>query len=288
MDESVSAASSSTEPMELGGVLIDAVSTAGLGTCIQLPTLDLCFDLGVCPQSAIRQRTVLFTHAHIDHMGGVVQHCASRKMLGMPRARYVVPPEHIGSLQGVLDAWRKLDHNRLDCELIELGVGDTVSLKSGHFAKAFRAPHTMPAQGYVVYRKNRKLRPEWQGVSGKEIAAARANGAQVVDEVDEPLVAFTGDTTADVLDREPVLGKVKLLVMEMTFVDDRISPDTARRRGHVHLDDLVERAHLLTADHILLTHLSARYGHHEADACLDARLPADLRKRVTLLPHRLP
>jgi len=274
--------------LELAGIQVDAISTAGLGTCIQLPTLDLCFDLGVCPQSAIRQRTVLFTHAHIDHMGSVVQHCASRKMLGMPRARYVVPPEHIDALEGVLEAWKKLDRNRLDCELVACGVGETVSLKSGHFARAFRAPHTMPAQGYVVYRKNRKLRPEWRGVPGAQIARARASGVQVVDEVDEPLVAFTGDTTADVLDREPELGRVKLLVMEVTFVDDRISAEAARRRGHVHLDDLVERAHLLTADHILLTHLSARYGHRDAEACLDARLPASLRERVTLLPHRLP
>ena len=278
----------SSGPTELAGISIDAISTAGLGTCIQLPSLDLCFDMGVCPQSAIRQRTVLFTHGHIDHMGGVVQHCASRTMLGMPRARYVVPPEHIDALKGVLDAWARLDRNRVDCELIPLGVGETVPLKSGHFARAFRASHTMPAQGYVVYRKNRKLRPEWRGVPGAQIAVARARGEQVVDEVDEPLLAFTGDTTAHVLDREPVLGEVKLLMMEVTFVDDRISAKTARTRGHVHLDDLVERAHLLTADHILLTHLSARYGHREAEACLDARLPPDLRERVTLLPHRIP
>ena len=140
----------------LAGIDIDAISTAGLGTCIQFPQLDLCFDLGICPQSAIRLRTVLFTHAHIDHMGGVVQHCASRTMLGMKPARYVLPPEHVEAFHGILDAWKRLDRNRLDCEVHPLGVNETVQLRSGHYARAFRASHTMPAQGYVVYRVNRK------------------------------------------------------------------------------------------------------------------------------------
>ena len=136
----------------LAGIDIDAISTAGLGTCIQLPRLDFCFDLGVCPQSAIRLRTVLFTHAHIDHMGSVVQHCASRTMLGMKPARYVVPKEHVSALRGVMDAWARLDRNPLEYELIPLSPGESTMLRSGHYAKPFRAPHTMPAQGYVVYR----------------------------------------------------------------------------------------------------------------------------------------
>lgn len=272
----------------LAGIEVDAISTAGLGTCIQFPRLDLCFDMGVCPQSAIRLRTVLFTHAHIDHMGGVIQHCASRKMLGMKRARYAVPPEHTAAFHGVLDAWRQLDRNRLDCEVQTVGVGDTISLRSGHYARAFRSPHTMPAQGYVVYRQNRKLKPEWVGVPGARIAAARASGVEVTSREDVPLVAFTGDTTADVLDRVPELHTVRLLVMELTFVDDAISPEQARKRGHVHLDDFLARAHLLRNEHILLTHLSARYAHSMARDRLEAGLPPHLKGRVTLLPHCIP
>lgn len=272
----------------LAGIEVDAISTAGLGTCIQFPHLDFCFDMGVCPQSSIRLRTVLFTHAHIDHMGSVVQHCASRKMLGMKRARYVVPPEHVEAFHGVLDAWRKLDRNRLDCEVLTVGVGDTVPLRSGHYARAFRAPHTMPAQGYVVFRKNRKLKPEWVGVPGPDIAAARKRGIEVTRTDDTPLIAFTGDSTAHVIEREPDLRRAQLLVMELTFVDHTLSPEEARRRGHVHLDDLLERLHLLQNQHILLTHLSARYSHSVAENILMERLPEEWRSRVTLLPHRIP
>jgi ribonuclease Z len=274
--------------LHLADLDIDAISTAGLGTCIQFPSLDFCFDMGVCPQSSVRLRTVLFTHAHIDHMGAVVQHCATRKMLGMKRARYVVPPEHVEAFHGVLEAWKRLDRNRLDCEVLTVGVGETVALRSGHYARAFRSPHTMPAQGYVVFRQNRKLKPEWVGVPGPEIAAARRKGIEVTSREDVPLVAFTGDSTADVIDREPDLRRARLLVMELTFVDDALSVADARKRGHVHLDDIVGRMDQLENEHILFTHLSARYSHAEAQDKLMAKLPDAWHDRVTLLPHRLP
>ena len=272
----------------LAGIVVDAISTAGLGTCIQVPQLDFCFDMGTCPQSAIRLRTVLFTHAHIDHMGSVVQHCASRVMLGMKPARYAVPPEHLAPLRGVLDGWSVLDRNRVHCELMPVGIGDCVPLKGGHYARAFRASHTMPAQGYVVYRKNRKLKPAWVGAAGAEIAAARQRGEEVTQQEDVPLIAFTGDSTAHVIERVPDLRRAKLLIMELTFVDDAVTPEQARARGHVHLEDLLERMHLLENEHILFTHLSARYAHHDALAVLRARLPPEWAHRFTLLPHRLP
>jgi ribonuclease Z len=76
--------------------------------------------------------------------------------------------------------------------------------------------------------------------------------------------------------------------MELTFVDDALSVGDARKRGHVHLDDLLPRLDHLQNEHILFTHLSARYSHSRADALLRSRLPEAWRDRVTLLPHRLP
>jgi len=271
----------------LAGIEVDAISTAGLGTCIQFPRMGFCFDMGVCPQSAIRLRTVLFTHAHIDHMGSVVQHCASRTLLGMQPARYAVPSEHVDALQGVLDAWAVLDRNPLEYALLPMGVGERLALKGGHYAQAVRSIHTMPTQGYVVYQKKRKLRPEWVGVPGSEIAAARQRGEDVTRPEDVPLIAFTGDSTAEVIEREPALRHARLLIMELTFVDQALSANQARERGHTHIDDLLDRLHLLENEHILFTHLSARYTHAKAQRILMERLPDAWRDRVTLLPHRL-
>ena len=75
------------------------------------------------------------------------------------------------------------------------------------------------------------------------------------------------------------------MILECTFLDDRVSVAECRAKGHVHLDEIVERADLFENEAILLTHFSARYSSTEIVALLDAKLPPALRERVTpLLP----
>ena len=49
------------------------------------------------------------------------------------------------------------------------------------------------------------------------------------------------------------------MILECTFLDDRVSVAECRAKGHVHLDEIVERADLFENEAILLTHFSARY-----------------------------
>ena len=57
--------------------------------------------------------------------------------------------------------------------------------------------HPVPSQGYTVLSRKQKLRPEWVGAAGPDIAAARRRGEVVTDAVEVPEVAFTGDTSMD-------------------------------------------------------------------------------------------
>lgn len=51
-------------------------------------------------------------------------------------------------------------------------------------------------------------------------------------------VAFTSDTQIEVLDQNPHLQQARVLILECTFVDDKISIAMARERGHIHLDEV--------------------------------------------------
>lgn len=273
--------------LQLAGIAVDARSVGGLETCIQVPGWNLAFDIGRCPQSAVNRQHVLFTHAHMDHMGGVAFHAATRSMRGMAPAIYLVPHENVEAFGEVFAAWRKLDRSRLPHTVVPIGPGEEYRLPSGHLARPFRSLHRVPCQGYGIWSVRNRLRPELRGLPGREIARLRTEeGVDVTETFEAPEFAFTGDTKIEVIDREPVVGQAKVLVMEVTFVDDRVSVKQCRSKGHVHLDEVVERAEQFKNDAILLTHFSARYSKRDILKNLDAKLPPDLRERVTPLLTR--
>lgn len=269
--------------VELAGLEIVGRSIGGLETCLQVPAWDLSFDLGGSTERAWTRSTVLFTHAHVDHLGAVAQHCALRELRRVPAPTYVVPRENAADFSDLMDVWRRLDGSRLAHRLVPLGVGEEHALGRGLVARAFRSPHRAPCQGYVISREIEKLRAEYAHLPGPEIAARRRAGESLTRVTRVPELAFTGDARADVFDREPELYSVRRLIVEATFLDEQVSVERARSMGHVHLDELVERADRFENEAILLTHFSSRYGRREIVALLDRRLPASLRARVTPL-----
>jgi len=271
--------------LELAGTRVDAVSVAGLETCIQLPSHKLAFDIGRGPRSAVGLSTVCFSHSHVDHMGGIAHHVATRSLLGMAPPTYLVPSEMVDAFHALLDAFRRVDQSDMPCTVIPAVPGEDVSLTKGRFIRPFRAVHTIPAVGYGLWRTQTKLRPELVGASQEEIRAAVARDEEVAIETPVPLVAFTGDSRIEVVDQESVVRQAKLLIMEVTFLDDRVDAQRARENGHIHLDEVIERADLFENEAILMTHLSARYRYEEALKILDARLPEKLKARTTLLPR---
>ncbi len=267
------------------GLDLRAVSVGGLETCIEVPSWKLCFDIGRCPPSAVRWPTVLFTHAHADHMGGIVHHCATRSLTSMSSPTYVLPEENHPDFLDLLAVWRRLDRSDLDCTVIGARPGQEIPLGKSRKIATFRPVHVVPSLGYALISERRKLKPEYQGMEGRELQGLRRSGVEIDSPEEVVEVAFCGDTTAHVLDREPLVHRARVLILEATFLDDKVSPEKARALGHVHLDDLLERLHLLQNPAIVLTHFSARYGRNEIVELLDRRLPPELRSRVTpLLP----
>jgi ribonuclease Z len=269
--------------LELAGHAVRAVSWAGLETCIELPGWRLCFDIGRCPPSAINHQRVLFTHGHIDHIGGVAHHCGSRHLRKMPPPIYVIPQEHHSGLAGLMDAFRALDRSELPCVLEPVGPGDQIELGRGRYAVAFRAVHRVPTLGYALRWRRSALDPALQGEPPHEIARRRAAGESISVTRDTVEVAFCGDTTIDVVLREELVRTARLLILECTFLDDTVSVDRARKTGHVHLDEVVAHADRFENEAILLTHFSLRHGPSDIRRILADRLPESLRDRVVPL-----
>jgi ribonuclease Z len=266
----------------VAGHRIEGLSIGGIETCIDLPDLKLAFDVGRAQDEAIARDTILFTHGHMDHMGGIAYHAAMRELKNMRAPTYVVPHEYAAGVRELFDAWSRIDYRRAH-ELIALGPGEEWSPRPGWLARPFRAVHVAPCQGYGLWRRKEKLLPHLRGLPSDEVGRRRLAGERVTAVIDTPEIAFCGDTTIDVVEREEVVRTARVLILEVTFLDDRVSVELAREKGHVHLDEVVERAGLFQNEALVLTHFSSRYTAAEIGALLDAKLPRGLRERVTPL-----
>ncbi len=272
--------------LNLAGTAVKGISIGGVETCIQLPGLDLCFDIGRAPRSAVHRSRVAFTHAHLDHMGGVAMHVATRALTAQEPPTYLMPKANTADFEAMLKSWRRLDRSRLPCTLVPMEPGRGFELASGVELRAFSTRHTVPSLGYAVFTTKHKLLPRYHGTPGPELQRIRQAGEVITQPVESCDVAFTGDTAIDALDEQPWLYRARLLILEATFLDDRVGVAACRSKGHVHLDEILERAERFENQAIMLTHFSARYALGEIRAILDKRLPTSLRARVhPLLPR---
>jgi ribonuclease Z len=268
--------------LTLAGLDIRAVSVAGMETCIEVPSWRLAMDIGRCPPSSVRMSRVLFTHGHLDHMGAVAAHCGLRSLQGMSPPTYYVPEAYVPGFNKLMAAWRELDRSELPHTLVPVAPGDELPFKRRR-VRVFGGYHRAPSVGYALVDSVSKLKDEFLGVPGQQIGEARARGIEVTHQQDAVRLAFCGDTTARVLDEEPWLYKVGVLVLECTFLDG--PRERAATSGHVHMQDLVERAALFENDAVLLTHFSRRYSADKIFDVLRRDLPSNLADRaVPLLP----
>ena len=266
--------------LSVAGFEVRGLSSGGIETCIDLPGLGVAFDVGRAPEVAIARGTVLFTHAHMDHMGGVAYHCALRALRRLPPPTYVIGRENAAAFRDLFDAWRRLDRSTLEHRVVEIAPGEELQLSPRLLARPFRALHRAPCQGYALIERKQRLRAEFAHQDGQALRAARESGTTITDAVETPLVAFCGDTLIEVVEREEVVRTARLLILECTFLDARVSVAQSREKGHVHLEEVCERADLFQNEVLLLTHFSSRYASGDVRRILAARLPASLRDRV--------
>lgn len=271
--------------LNLGGHDIFARSVGGVETCFIIPRFDVCLDIGRCPRGAERMGHLLLTHAHIDHAAGLPYYVSLRALMSMKPPKVACPEASSATLKTILDLWATLqaDSDRLHLQPVQ--PGDRIGLARGAFAVAFRSPHRIACVGYTIYSTKKHLKPELAGLEPAAIAARAKDGEEVNTVKETAEICFPGDTRIEVVESEESVRKARVLILESTFVGDSISADKAKRTGHIHLDQIAERADLFENEHILLSHFSRRHSPERVRAEVKDKFPPHLFERVTLLPH---
>lgn len=264
------------------GYTIEGYSRAAVQSYWRIPELKLGFDMGGTPWSFMGTQTYFITHAHLDHMAALPAYVARRRMMKMEPPKIFVPEEVHEATDRMLKAWQRLDRGRMVCELVPAKAGVEYELSREHVVTAFPTKHTVPSLGYIVWERRRKLKPEYQGLTGDEIRDIRKSGIEVSGEVRIPLVCYCGDTAPAGLDADPAIYEAKILITELTFFRPEHRKEKIHKFGHTHLDDILERAERFKNELVILGHFSTRYMDNQIRKAVEKRLPEGLKERVLL------
>jgi ribonuclease Z len=268
--------------MQHAGLTVEGYSRAAVQSYWRIPELKLGFDLGAQPWDFMGTPTWLLTHTHLDHVAALPVYVARRRMMKMEPPVIYLPAEAVEDVRRLLLIMQRLDRGRMICQLNGIQAGEEIGLSREHVVTAFATTHTIPSVGYVVWDRRNKLKEEYQGLPGEKIRDLRLSGVEVTREVRIPLVAYTGDTSPAGLDNFPPVFQAKILITELSFIRPNHRREKIHKFGHMHLDDLLERADRFENEVIICAHFSTRYHPQEVRRYVEGKLPPRLRERVKL------
>lgn len=276
--------------LELGQEKVIAFSISALSTYALLPELNCAFDMGDCLLEAVPIERVFVTHPHGDHTRCLFRHESLRRLMGMAPAAYYVPESTLPGFSELAQAWRRLENVRegryAPPDLRGLKPGEEVMLHRQLALRAFAVRHTAPSLGYTLLDVRKKLKAEYQGTPGHELARLRREGVAFEEEHRLPRLTFIGDSTIETLYDQPHVGESRVLFLEVTFLLDG-EQELAARRGHTHIDDLVrfiaDCPDTLNNEHIVIKHFSMRYERGLIRNVLRDKLPPHIMERVHIM-----
>ena len=272
--------------LDLNGLSLIAHSAGGIESCYRFPNLRISIDIGRCPEGADRYPQLFLTHSHIDHCVGLPYYVSLRSLKKMRPPTVYCPEECRENIRSMLEAWRPLDADAHLCDLIGVRPGDEIQLKNGYFMRAFSSPHRVPVRGYTKIKNSTRLREDLRGADASEIAARAKSGEAVNQELERAEFCFPGDTKIEIVETEPSVCASRVLLLECTFLGTEVSVPKAVEAGHIHLDQIAERASLFQNEIVILSHFSQRYSNVRIREEVKRRLPDSLYQRIQLvLPH---
>ena len=98
-------------------------SVAGEETVVAVPSLDVCIDIGKCPDKALSVNHVLLSHGHMDHDAGIAYYCSQRDFREMAAGTLLVPARLAAIIEELLDCWGRIDGTRPPAKIVAMTPG---------------------------------------------------------------------------------------------------------------------------------------------------------------------
>jgi ribonuclease Z len=270
----------SLSELKVAGLTLRGVTVGGIMTCLMCPEIGVMFDVGPQLPGQMKYDTILVSHGHQDHLGGLPYLVSQRKMHKTTPLRVHLPQEVQAPLRTIIEAWSQIEDFQLEVDLQGHMPGATVELAKSHRATAVRSVHRVPSLAWIVERVSRRLRPEYAERAGEDLAQLRRDGVEITEPHVEPVLCVTGDTQIELFVDRPEIRRARVLVHEVTGWDDRRNVEQVRKWGHTHVDELIEHVEKFEGDALVLVHRSPRHSRAQAERVVAERFPASVRERV--------
>jgi ribonuclease Z len=266
----------------LGPYHVIGYSVAGEESVCQIPELNVCFDIGRAPYFALTSDIVCITHAHMDHLAGLPYYLSQRYFQGMKAGTVLLPAELERPVDQLLRVWRDIERQGTPFKLIPMKAGQLHEVRRDFGIRAVATHHGGISLGYVLISIREKLKAEYQGIPGPELAAMRKRGVEIQYRIEVPLIAYLGDTTIGPVFDEPDVQNAEVLLTEVTFFD--ADHRTKAKLGrHMHIEQFLQVLPKLQNKDIVLTHVTRRTGVARARRVLRKRIGDEAMKRIHFL-----
>jgi len=271
----------------LAGIKILGFSLAGEETVIAAPELNVCFDIGRAPREVISIDNVCLSHGHMDHAAGIAYYLSQRGFVGNTGGRVIVHRSLAQPLQKLMEIWADIEGHHSPGTIEGVEHLEDVELRRGLTVRPFAVNHAAGALGFTLLDIRHKLKAEHSGKTGPQLVALKREGVVIEEQVEVPLLTYTGDTALGRWLDLPFVQASQALITECTFFDrDHVS--RARAGNHIHVVDLPKILEAVPHAQVLLSHFTRRTDLRVAKRVLEQRLGAEDQARVSLLMERQP
>ncbi len=257
-------------------------SVAGEETVVAVPQLDVCFDIGKAPDQIIPINHILLTHGHMDHAAGIAYYLSQRNFCGISPGTILAPKNLLGPIKDIIDAWSRLDGNKVPGKLVGVKPGDEYQIKPNLITRVFPTKHSKGSVGYSVIEKRKKLKAEYIGLNSSQIVKLKKQGVEIDYPLEIPIVTYLGDTQYIDFSQLKYIAESKILIAECTFYEGGHS-GRAEAGRHMHIDEFADLLEKLKNEHIIVTHITQRTPMRDIRKILKDALPKIIYDKITLL-----